>query len=587
MNIYRITILCCCLVQSFLFGQKSQNINNFSNVLNEIGQEKMLVHYNTSLFLVGEYLYYSVYNINASTNELSTLSKVGYVELIGEDGLRVFKHKISLKNGLGQGDFFIPVSVPSGNYKLVGYTKWMTNWGEDSFFQSDVSIINPYTDNQNKFLLDAETDTLNNDLILKNNNYTNTSYANIDNKLKLHTGKEQFSKREKVTLNLETSELNFLKGNYSISIRKSDSTLVSNNKNQNYSNKKNKTPLKNTTDLPEMRGGLISGKIISKNEIVSNQKILFSVPGKEYDLKVLTTDSIGEFKFSLDKDYIGDKAVFQVLGPDSANYQIVLENDVSINVEKFKFGSFYLKPNMKKQIEERSIHNQIENAYFKFKPDTIRLPKKRLPFYGNTEIVYNLDDYTRFKTVKETFVEIISNVWFAKDKQGKTTVSIRSLRPIENESAYKPLLVIDGLVVQDINYLLELDSRKIETIKIIRDKYVLGSQVFQGIIDIQTFESDFYDSLQLENFKEISLFKPLLEKKYFLQSYLGNKINVQGENIPDYRHQLLWVPNFRFITNKEIITFYTSDVTGDFEISIKGFTKGGIPVSIEKNILVK
>ena len=118
----------------------------------QMGKEGVFIHYNASLLFVGEYLYYSVYCLNKKTGKASDISKIAYVELIGEKGTVIFRQKIGLENGSGQGDFFIPVSVPSGNYKLIGYTQWMMNWGEASFFQGDVSILNPYTNMQKPFL---------------------------------------------------------------------------------------------------------------------------------------------------------------------------------------------------------------------------------------------------------------------------------------------------------------------------------------------------------------------------------------------------------------------------------------------------
>ncbi len=40
-------------------------------------------------------------------------------------------------------DFFISSDLKSGTYKLIGYTNWMLN-AENSFFQQDIHIINPY-----------------------------------------------------------------------------------------------------------------------------------------------------------------------------------------------------------------------------------------------------------------------------------------------------------------------------------------------------------------------------------------------------------------------------------------------------------
>ena len=44
---------------------------------------------------------------------------------------------------MGQGDFFLPADVVSGNYKIIAYTQWMKNGIDQHYFQSNIVIINP------------------------------------------------------------------------------------------------------------------------------------------------------------------------------------------------------------------------------------------------------------------------------------------------------------------------------------------------------------------------------------------------------------------------------------------------------------
>ena len=58
-------------------------------------------------------------------------------------------------------------------------------------------------------------------------------------------------------------------------------------------------------------------------------------------------------------------------------------------------------------------------------------------------------------------------------------------------------------------------------------------------------------------------------------------------HIPDYRYQLLWKPDLNLNEGEMSIEFFTSDITGDFEISLEGYTNNGIPVSLRKFITVE
>ena len=138
-----------------LQGQALVKDNGHLQAYNALHAEAVYIHHNASLFVAGEQMYYAVYCVNKATNQRSTLSKMAYVELLGADGIRVFRHKIKLNSGTGQGDFFIPTSVPTGNYKLLGYTQWMKNSSVDNFFSSDINIVNPFQKNRDLILDEA------------------------------------------------------------------------------------------------------------------------------------------------------------------------------------------------------------------------------------------------------------------------------------------------------------------------------------------------------------------------------------------------------------------------------------------------
>jgi hypothetical protein len=68
-----------------------------------------------------------------------------------------------------------------------------------------------------------------------------------------------------------------------------------------------------------------------------------------------------------------------------------------------------------------------------------------------------------------------------------------------------------------------------------------------------------------------------------MQHYGSNKMS---SRLPDDRLQLLWVPNLEFKDKETTLNFFTSDVPGEFEISIEGLTDEKLPVSIQKSIFV-
>ena len=62
---------------------------------------------------------------------------------------------------------------------------------------------------------------------------------------------------------------------------------------------------------------------------------------------------------------------------------------------------------------------------------------------------------------------------------------------------------------------------------------------------------------------------------------------MENDRIPDYRRILFWEPHVEVGDDELQFEFYTSDLTGEFEVVLGGFTTYGKPITIYKNIIVK
>ncbi|MES2376198.1 MAG: hypothetical protein V4553_06460 [Bacteroidota bacterium] len=139
----KLVILCLMFLHSNSYAQVLNNIqSSFKQYHNQVLQEKIYVHTDKEFYLCGELLWFKIYNVDAGTIKPVNISKIAYVDVLDDANNTILQAKIELKNGAGNGSFFIPVTVKNGNYKLRAYTNWMKNFGPEVFFEKTITIVN-------------------------------------------------------------------------------------------------------------------------------------------------------------------------------------------------------------------------------------------------------------------------------------------------------------------------------------------------------------------------------------------------------------------------------------------------------------
>lgn len=543
-------------------------------------QEDVTVHSNASLVFAGEALLYKTYVKNAMTKSLSKNSKIAYVELVGKDGA-VFKHKIRINNGIGQGDFFIPVTVKTGRYKLIGYTRWMLNRADDGFFQTDLTIINPYAK--------IDFDATENITIERTGDDWNSNRS-----LSISTNKSSYGMREKVHVVLESADVADL-GVYSITVRKMEDLSIGKGidshsaKHQQDLGSIGNRPrvVGETIFLPEFKGEMITGRVTDKvsGEPVAELEIALSVLSEEAIQDVTTTNNKGIFYFQIQDDYKTPRALIQVLGDNRANFKIDVNERDTIDYSSLTFNKLSLNSSDREIIIEHSVNNQIENAYLGVKQDQLIAPNYPKPFYGNPMRTYKLDDYKRFTNVAETLDEVVDHAYHER-RNGKTRYI--NVRERETDPYYDvdilPMVVVDGASIQDHQNLLSFETKDVESMSVLRQEYYYGDKVYQGVLLIDTFNKDYFKNLNGDHLEIVDLEKPELRTRYFQQDYSEK---AKYSRIPDQRTQLLWIPEFDLKEKRRQVDFYTSDVSGTYVIKVEGFTTNGDPVTLNKTFKVE
>jgi hypothetical protein len=151
--------------------------------------ELVYVHTDRDVYVSGETAFFKMLVVNQASGKPSEISKFGYILLRGADLNPVIRLTLKLDNSAAFGSFYLPDSLKTGVYQLVGYTSWMKNFGEQACFKKEIVIANGY---------DKQT-------VLKGAFQSgNQPSAAIPETsiLQLKTDKPHYKPREKVTIDL-------------------------------------------------------------------------------------------------------------------------------------------------------------------------------------------------------------------------------------------------------------------------------------------------------------------------------------------------------------------------------------------------
>ncbi|NNF18918.1 MAG: hypothetical protein HKN61_04015, partial [Flavobacteriaceae bacterium] len=463
-------------------------------------------------------------------------------------------------------------------YKLVAYTQWMKNAGISQIFQADIKVINPYNEISNASVSGID------DCGTAESPITDIASTRTNSPLVLEMDTTVYNPRSPVQLSTRNFKGNLGYGNYSLLVRRKNELpepkyISATDFGYTYLRSAKNIPqqLGDSIYLPEQRGELIFGRVEKKttSEPISGQEVILSLPGEAFQLTATLTNHEGYFYTYIKKPYQADRIIANVNEEDDAQVKILGQSE--LDFRSLQFCDTRLERQDSAAVLQRSVHNQLENLFFSRKPDSVLTTEMPDPFDGGIVDTLRLEDYTRFSTLEETFIELLNYVGFRRGKDG--VEYIRVLQDFEfydeEYNDYPALVLIDGVFIKDHAFLKKFDAKTVEEIRILRDQLVLGNNNYQGLIFIKTIDGDFYKQQQAIAHSS-NLNSPRWNKRYFRPDHTYNT----WEHIPDYRYVVFWEPDITINGTREQFNFFTSDIPGDYEAILEGFTEYGKPISL-------
>lgn len=537
----------------------------------ETFRERVYIQTDKQTYLAGELLWLKVYVTNQA-GAPSPLSKVGYVELLDEE-TALIQVKIEISEGEGSGCLELPVALPTAHYRLVGYTQYMCNEGEEIFFRKEIRVINT-------FRVDKNIPVLPEDEIPEPDSVTGSV-----NNIRITTGKKVYTTRSRVDVNLESLPADLQTVCISVAGTGLDTGLPGSTVQrwrEELSHQPN--PAFSGNYIPEYEGHIIKGRIVHTTtgaEVPEQVISLLSFTGNDIRLFSGQAGEKGEVSFYT--THIKGKTEVATVAVSYTDelYRVDLQSPFAARQPQTP-SPVVLIQEWEEELLKRSAGLQILHVFIGDSLGTVKTGPSY--FHGTPDWTYIFDEYTRFTTMEEVVIEFLLPLRFRKINHKRHLSVLGQERT--GFSAGNSLVLLDGIPLMDHELLFRYDPYLLQRVDVYRGQYVFGEQLFNGIAAFQTFGNN-YPGLVLDASTQLFDYEGTRGDRVFYSPVYDSPEKISGR-LPDYRHTLFWNPALN--TGGALKTgfgFYTSDMEGTFVIRVEGITKKGEAVFATQTIEVK
>ena len=529
----------------------------------EMPVERIYVSTDREVYIAGDVVWCSLFCVDPQ-GRLSSQSAVSYLELISTEGT-VAEAKVGLLAGRGAGSFRIPVTVPTGVYRLVSYTAVNTNeegtpWIAGSRILTIFNTLSAARVKDGVEILDEG------------------SYSRLQRTSSPTCGSVEFSSSARVRKGSDVGV--FIRNNgpvaeMSFSVYHEDDIIPAAQDNSvggflaSLSSSANPDFI---GDRPlEYDGEIITAHV--KGRMTGNSLTTLSSAGAPSNLYVGLTDN-GRVSFMTNNIYGERDIVCEVSGLDGEGGAIEIDNPF-IYPSSGPMPKLQLSKVSQSDLVARKVALRGERTLRLDTLSTLTRHREDLFLESAPLKRFHLDNYTRFPSVKEVLVEIIPMLSLHREK-GKNIIRITV---IDGADVYKTrvgnlLVMMDGVVITDIDKLLEFDAMLIEDVDVYQQAVTCGPVSFSGVANFITKRNyvtalSFPSNVRVLDFKGVS----------YPVAYYGTPPEGDGE---DLRQVLYWDPALRVGAGaQERITLRAPGYQGRFRAVADGIAGDGSPIHHE------
>lgn len=524
-------------------------------VKTQISGENLHLFSDRSMYGVSETIYYSVFYENSPENPHNNWSTVLYTELLRWDGTSLAQSKVPIINNNANGSLKIPDNIPTGNYYLRTYTRWMRNYSPYNYCHEVIKIVNTSSDNLVKGPVNQ-----NGELQPK------AEIISVADENSIISGiAETYSKRQQVDFEIELQE-NDLSTVFCLAISKISDDVPKNS--FTFSEIAKNEKLTEIEFLPEVMGISLSGRVIDEITMqpLSNKQVILSSFSESFLFLAKSTDKHGSFQFNL-PHYSGTHEFhITVSGDSSDNARVQVAGDFCTSPVTLPFIPFSLTEEEKIIAGEIALNTRLSDIFWTTEPETFSESETALPFYGPPTFVVKEKDFIELKNLKEFFFELVQPVTIGYNNRMPYLI----VNAQGNLGFAPPLLLIDNIPVANDEKLLNIPSRRIDRVEVINKGYVVGEYKYSGLISIYSNNKDLagYELSGDSHFFNYRLFDKPVETGSIATFTQGN------HQMPDRRNLLYWDPFLKVEASEPVsIRFITPDAPGRYLILIRGWNQ--------------
>ena len=515
--------------------------------------ERTYVTTDRSWYAAGETVYLSAFCVDVSDGaRLSDVSAVAYLELTSAEGMAL-SGKVALLNGRGAGTLVLPQTLPTGNYRLSAYTA-LSRKEEGYDARKGSRIISVYNTLSTARVTDA--------VVVE----------------KAPAAPKALPKSAGLTAQITPD------GQISLTSEAPASLSVSVFRNEPLAmygaaslGQILDTPAApgNREVVPEYDGEILTLHLTQADgkpvQGLESQEVFISRPGHLEDIYSGQLMPDGSARFYT-CNFFGPGDLVVTLEKGAPAFKVEMDSPYRTLAPK-DIPNLVLDPSQGEVITRLGARMQVTSA---FEADTLyqRLPTRSIAFLSDKYITYILDDYTRFATLREVFVEYLSDIrtrGWGEDLE----MQVRTLRQQNGVSAFRDLpslILVDGVPVFNHSLVYAMDPALIQKVEVYPYYCTFGRVMYSGVANFVTFKGDlggirFGDNVRILNFNGAGYpvaFTPSGDSRY-----------------PNQRETLLWQPLLD-IQPGETLVLPAMQADEGLVLQVEGLTSDGKPLYLRQ-----